>query len=140
MPFAFITKSNEVVSSIALQNPRDVPLDLEIRKVYYTPHIEKIQYELDVARTIGSAVAEERFNAMKSRQEARMRGTQDWERWQSVDSGRIYSPIITRPRTLAIAVRPSNASTIPNLSILPPAQHDKSRKSLFVKEPSPFPR
>jgi len=133
LPFAFIAKSNDVVSSIALQNPRDIPLNLEIRKVYYTPHIEEIKHELDAARTIGSAVAEERFNAMKSRQEARMRDTQDWERWQNVDSGHIYSPMITRQRTSAMAVRPSTATTIPNVSNLPPAQLDESRKSLFVR-------
>lgn len=132
LPFAFITKSNDVVSSIALRNTRDVPLDLEIRKVYYTPHIENVLQELDKARSIGSAVAEERFNAMKDRQKARMRDTQDWERWQSVDSGRIYLPIINRLDAVAAAVRPSTAITTLDPSNRPPVQHDKSRKSPLV--------
>ncbi|MCJ1477033.1 hypothetical protein MMC13_005704 [Lambiella insularis] len=82
LPFAFISQSDHYVASIALRNVAP-PTDVQLTKRFYKVHVEKIKHQLDEARELGPATAEEWIKGLEAEGQERRNDAARWEQWEA---------------------------------------------------------
>lgn len=122
LPFAFISPSNHYIPSTTLRSSIP-PINLQLPKYYYKPHILEIQERLDRAREFGSASAEEWIKGLDSEVKERMNEVALWEQWEA------------RGGLRKVNLRPHSRAIMPPRSLATKSKADKT-KSDDVKSES----
>ncbi|KAF2681890.1 hypothetical protein K458DRAFT_391402 [Lentithecium fluviatile CBS 122367] len=81
LPFAFITNDHNYIPAYTLQ-AATTPASVEIAKYYYKEHVDAITEELNDARSLGTAAAEEWSKGLEARGNERMKAAELWDRWE----------------------------------------------------------
>ncbi|KAF2751026.1 hypothetical protein M011DRAFT_417564 [Sporormia fimetaria CBS 119925] len=81
LPCIFLTQEGHYIPAYQLESST-TPAQMEIRKLYYNPHVEAISKELQDALGLGQAAAEEWYKGLEERSKEAMKAAERWEQWE----------------------------------------------------------
>ena len=81
LPFTFLTQSLHVVSSVTLRGSAPPP-GIQLVKYFFRPHIEEIKKDLEEAKSMGSATAEEWVKGLETAGKDKLADAARWEQWE----------------------------------------------------------
>jgi hypothetical protein len=82
LPFAFFTPSLNFVASVTLRSTTPPP-NLQLTKYYFRPQVKKLQRELDEAKTLSLAAAEEWYKGLEMSGKQALADAMRWEQWET---------------------------------------------------------
>ena len=122
LPFAFISPGEHVVTSHALKTANG-PIDVQLTKVYWKPHIEEIKRQYQEVLELGSASAEEWVKGLDSKGRERLNDAARWEQWEAKGALiKVNSQPSSKARAFALKqafMTGSSASTKPAVQTVP---------------------
>jgi hypothetical protein len=89
LPFAIFTPSLNYVSTFVLEKNGMPPQNLQLTKYYFRPQVDLLQGEMDNARVLGIAAAEEWYKGLEGSRKQKLATSARWEQWQSSGELRI---------------------------------------------------
>lgn len=115
LPFAFVSSSNNYVTSIALRSAAP-PSTLQLSKRYYKIHIDEIRNRLNDARELGKPSAEEWFKGLEIEGKERLEDVVRWEQWEARGGlKKVNQPPHIKPTAMggsaAIGIKPDSKKT-----------------------------
>ena len=115
LPFAFVSSSNNYVTSIALRSAAPPP-KLQLGKRYYKAHIDEIGNRLNEARELGKPSAEEWIKGLEMEGKERLDDVVRWEQWEAKGGlKKVNQPphlkLTGMTGSAAVAVKPDNKKT-----------------------------
>lgn len=123
LPFAFISLSNNYVTSLSLRSAAP-PSTLQLFKRFYKSHIDEIRTRLNDARELGKPSAEEWFKGLEMEGKERLDDVVRWEQWEAkgglkkVNQPPHVKPIsMTGHATVGIKIDVQKAGANPDRSI-----------------------
>ena len=81
LPFAFVSQSEDYVTSTAFRNITPSS-DIQLTRHYYKKHIEDIKNQLDRVKELGPASAEEWTKGLKTVGKEKLNDSARWEQWE----------------------------------------------------------
>lgn len=81
LTFAFFTPSFNFVTSISLRSA--VPANLQLTKYFFQPQIDELQREMDEAKALGFAAAQEWYKGLEKAGKDRLSDSLRWEQWEA---------------------------------------------------------
>ncbi|KAF2836453.1 hypothetical protein M501DRAFT_914464, partial [Patellaria atrata CBS 101060] len=82
LPYVFLTSDLHVVSSSTIQDSHTVPTNIIMVKRYYSKHVNDMERQLQDARELGPAAAEEWFKGLEIKGRETLNDAARWERWE----------------------------------------------------------
>lgn len=110
LPFALISSSSHFIANSVLRSTPP-PSTLQLTKHYYKPHVDDIRRQLDDARELGSASAEEWIKGLDRLGKERLHDATRWEQWEAKGG---LKKVNLRPHLRAIATT-GPATVVPNI-------------------------
>ncbi|MCJ1246265.1 hypothetical protein MMC30_003471 [Trapelia coarctata] len=125
LPFAFISPGENFVTSHALKTANG-PIEVQLTKVYWKPHIEKIKRQYQEALELGSASAEEWVKGLESKGRELLNDSARWEQWEAKGAlAKVNSRPSSKARSSALKQAPvtvSSANIKPAVQTVPGSQ------------------
>lgn len=82
LPFAFFTPSLNFVTSLTLRSTTPPP-NLQLTKYYFRPQIDELQQELENAKALSLAAAEEWYKGLEMSGKEILADAARWEQWEA---------------------------------------------------------
>lgn len=122
LPFAFISPGENIITSHALKIANG-PIEVQLTKLYWKPHIEEIKRQYREVLELGSASAEEWVKGLESQGRERLNDVARWEQWEA-KGGLIKVNLrpSSKARSFALKQAPvtsSSAHAKPKVHIIP---------------------
>lgn len=99
------------------------PIEVQLTKVYWKPHIEEIKRQYQEVLALGSASAEEWVKGLESEGRERLNDAARWEQWEAQGALiKVNSRPSSKARSSALKQAPitsSSATTKPAVQIVP---------------------
>lgn len=83
LPFIFLTQDQHIIPTSVIQQAATIPPGIHPRKCYYTTQVDVIKQELEEAKSLGAAAAEEWFKGLEAQGKARISDAERCERWET---------------------------------------------------------
>ena len=83
LPYVFATRNWHYVPSSTLRQLSAVPIDQQLTKVYFTPHLERFRAELRGAQYLGAPAAKEWVKGLEMTGQKTRLEAEKWERWEA---------------------------------------------------------
>lgn len=116
LPYAFVSQSDNLVASAALRSMAP-PLEVQLTKYYYKPHVEDIKRQFDHVKDLGSASAEEWIKGLDAEGKDRSSDAARWEQWEA------------KGGLKKVNARPNGRSAVPSIKQLPQVGIDKVKEA-----------
>ena len=153
LPFAFISPGENIVTSHALKIANG-PIEVQLTKLYWKPHIEEIKRQYRDVLELGSASAEEWVKGLESKGWERFNDVGRWEQWEAKGGLiKVNSRPSSKARSFALKKAPVTSSSanlkptvpfapgIPTSShVIPPGLPINEHASLAQSPPSMYMR
>lgn len=107
MPFAFVSEANHFIGHSLVRN-HTVPPTLRLTKHYYKTHLEDIKQQLERAKKLGTASAEEWAKGLAKQGQERLDDTLRWEQWEAKGG---LKKVNSRPQPKPAVSGPANADS-----------------------------
>ena len=125
LPFAFVSQGENIVTSHALKTANS-PIDVQLTKLYWKPHIEEIKRQYQQVLELGSASAEEWVKGLESKGREKVNDASRWEQWEARGGlNKVNSRPSSKARSSTLKPAPvtgPSASTRPVIQIAPGSQ------------------
>ncbi len=128
LPFAFLTPSLNFVTFVSLRSA--VPEHLQLTKYFFQPQVDDLKHEMDEARNLGDAAAQEWYKGLEKAGKDRLSDSVRWEQWEATGGPQRLLNIQTAQNPVTSVPRPGsyNTSTSSNPADAPsPDAHPKPK-------------
>jgi hypothetical protein len=80
LPFVFLSNELHVVPHAVMQNEQ-LPLHVQVTKVYYSAHVDSMRREFESVKELGPATTEEWLKGLDDRGKNLRSDSSRWEKW-----------------------------------------------------------